>query len=62
MRLGTDGGTGLKPSDSWAVPLCFTHHAEINDGARTFEKNHGVDLRALAEKLAALSPFLTKAQ
>lgn len=28
VRLGTDGGTGLKPHDCWGLPLCDEHHAE----------------------------------
>jgi len=27
VRMGSDGGTGLKPSDSYVVPLCNKHHA-----------------------------------
>lgn len=59
VRLGTGGGTGLKPGDAWTVPLCPAHHSELHQvGARTFEARHGLDLRALAERLAQQSPHL----
>src|SRR3990167_3078901 len=28
IRMGTDGGLGIKPSDCYAVPLCEYHHRE----------------------------------
>jgi hypothetical protein len=28
VRTGTDGGTGIKPGDRYAVPLCAACHAE----------------------------------
>ena len=31
IRLGTDGGIGLKPSDYYTIPLCVTHHKEVHD-------------------------------
>lgn len=63
VRIGTGGGIGLKPPDVGAtVPLCAVHHAELHAiGARTFEARHAVDLRALAERLAQLSPHLNPA-
>ena len=57
VRRGTDGGMGLKPSDSWCISLCTQHHAEqhrIGEGA--FEKHHGVDLVALAQEFVRRSP------
>lgn len=30
-RKGTDGGTGLKPSDFFCIPLCREHHAEAHN-------------------------------
>jgi len=57
VRLGTDGGTGIKPSDKWTVPLCAAHHQELHDhGARSFEARYGLDLKAVAESLAISSP------
>lgn len=37
IRIGTDGGTGLKPSDCWVVPLCRECHSKQHmNGERTF--------------------------
>lgn len=66
VRRNTDGGTGLKPSDKWTVPLCDGFHGAVEghhqEGDRigwiSFEDKYGVDLRALAIKLAAASPYL----
>jgi hypothetical protein len=50
----------MKPSDRWCVPLCHPHHVEGHQtGWRTFEAKRQVDLRWLAQELAALSPHLT---
>jgi len=59
VRNGGDGGMGVKPSDSWAVPICQVHHSELHRiGHRSFEKKHGLDLRAIALTFAAGSPYL----
>lgn len=62
VRRETDGGGSLLPSDRWAIPLCHFHHLE--DGHRhgwvTFEQKHGIDLRALAVRLAAASPHIKR--
>lgn len=61
VRMGTDGGVGVKPSDWWTVSLCRVHHAEqhqIGEGA--FEKRYGLNLKALAEEFARKSPHWTK--
>lgn len=59
VRQGTGGGTGLKPPDRWCVPLCHQHHQDQHTMSHpAFDAKHGVDLRALAEKLAAASPYL----
>jgi len=40
VRMGTDGGMGLKPSDKYAVPLCHTHHQVLHHyGERVFWEN-----------------------
>ena len=45
------GAGGLDAGN--VVPLCPIHHAEQHRiGIRSFEKNHGVDLKAEAERLA----------
>jgi hypothetical protein len=57
VRTGTDGGTGLKPSDRWTISLCRAHHGEQHAiGEAAFEKRYGLDLIALAETFAARSP------
>jgi hypothetical protein len=59
VRAGTGGGTGIKPGDEWAVPLCAGHHSEGHTGGwRTFEAKYRVDLRRVAMELAVASPFL----
>jgi hypothetical protein len=51
-RVGTDGGTSLKPSDCWALPLCSVHHAEQHRiGERSFETKYSINMKSLAEKL-----------
>lgn len=41
IRNGTDGGTGLKPSDRYVVPLCRHHHAMQHAvGEKTFWAGH----------------------
>jgi hypothetical protein len=52
VRIGTDGGTSLKPSDCWALPLCSVHHAEQHRiGERSFETKYSINMKSLAEKL-----------
>lgn len=61
VRTGTDGGTGIKPSDAWTVPLCKSHHAEQHAiGEPAFERKYGVNLKRIAEDLARRSPHLRK--
>lgn len=71
VRLHTGGGTGMKPPDSACVPLCGPggwgpgsegHHAEQHRiGHAAFDRKYALDLRAMAEALAARSPFLSAA-
>ena len=57
VRRGTDGGTGMKPSDRWTISLCREHHAEQHQiGEQAFEKCYGIDLVELAHGFARLSP------
>jgi hypothetical protein len=60
--VDTGGGMNLKPADWWTVPLCHHHH--INELHRTshaeFDAKYGLNLHALAEHLAATSPYLAK--
>lgn len=61
VRRGTDGGTGLKPSDRWAISLCRAHHIEQHQiGEAAFERRHAIDLRELAEEFARRSPHWRK--
>jgi len=45
VRSASNAGTGVKPSDLWAVPLCQLHHAEFHHyGKETFYSRHGLDI------------------
>ena len=58
---GTDGGTGLKPSDKWLISLCEFHHREQHRiGERAFELKHSLDLSLMANEFARRSPFRFK--
>jgi hypothetical protein len=60
-RIGTDGGTSLKPSDCWAIPLCASHHAEQHRiGERSFETKYQISMKAIAEKLWHVSKHRLK--
>lgn len=53
VRIGTDGGIGLKPSDRWVMSLCQHHHAEQHRiGERAFEGKYQIDLVELASMFA----------
>jgi hypothetical protein len=41
VRMGSDGGTGMKPSDCYIVPLCHYHHNHEQHrlGERVFWKD-----------------------
>ena len=57
VRIGTDGGTGMKPGDNWALPLCSEHHASQHRiGEQSFEKRHGIDMKAIAAEMWLRSP------
>jgi len=59
VRDDSGGGTGLRPHDRWAIPVCPAHHMAIHQtGARTFETRHGLNLRAIAVRFAETSPYL----
>lgn len=43
-RRGADGGTGLKPSDCFCIPLCHRHHRQVHDkGHDWFAGEYNVD-------------------
>lgn len=57
VRNGTDGGTGLKPSDRWTIPGCRAHHEEQHRiGEPSFERKYGLDMKDLARALVKASP------
>jgi hypothetical protein len=61
VRTGTDGGTGIKPSDRYCVALCKECHARQHQiGEAAFEKAWGIDLKALAEAFYKASPHRFK--
>jgi hypothetical protein len=40
IRIGTNGGTGIKPGDNHCVPLCVDCHADLHQiGEATFWEN-----------------------
>lgn len=61
VRVGTNGGMGMKPDDTWAISLCSTHHAEQHRiGEQPFETEHRINMKALAQEFAAKSPHRKK--
>ena len=55
------GGTGSKPGDMWVISLCKTHHAtQTHYGETWFQKEYGIDMKALAQEFAAKSPHRMK--
>ncbi len=54
VRTAANAGTGMKPPDATAAPLCAIHHAEHDRiGKRSFAARYGIDLAAEAALLAA---------
>jgi hypothetical protein len=61
VRLGTDGGTGIKPSDKWCISLCRAHHAEQHQiGEQSFAASYGINLKRIAEEFFHASPHRSK--
>lgn len=61
VRLGTNGGMGVKPTDDWTISLCQSHHSEQHRvGEESFAKAHGIDMRELAREFAKASPHKAK--
>lgn len=61
VRLGTDGGTSMKPSDRWCISLCRDCHSEQHRiGEVSFAHHHKINLKALAEEFFAKSPHRMK--
>lgn len=61
VRDGTDGGTGIKPSDLWCISLCGPcHRRQHQIGEAAFQAEAHIDMKALAETFAKLSPHRNK--
>ena len=61
IRIGTDGGIALKPSDRWIISLCAEHHREQHQlGERRFQTKYRLDLVGLAREFARKSPHFAK--
>jgi 5-methylcytosine-specific restriction endonuclease McrA len=61
VRTGTDGGTGIKPSDRWCISLCGDCHRRQHQwGEGTFERQWGINMKALAEAFVKASPHRHK--
>jgi hypothetical protein len=56
VRLGTDGGMGMKPSDYFTVSLCKSCHNIQHTGELTFWSKAGKDPVELANAFAKASP------
>ena len=51
VRIDGNAGTGMKPSDTYCVPLCPLHHAELHQfGKDTFFDRHGINVYKLLFK------------
>ena len=56
VRTGTDGGTGMKPGDRYAVPLCAACHAKQHHvGELTFWSTLRIDPVNVALRLWTIS-------
>lgn len=58
VHVDAEGSKGVSSKcGDWAViPGCEGHHAEIHEGASSFERRHGVSLVALAEAYVRAAP------
>lgn len=61
VRVGTDGGMGIKPGDKWTISLCKDCHSRQHQiGEQAFEKEAGINMKALAEAFFRASPHRGK--
>lgn len=61
VRMQTDGGTGIKPSDRWTISLCDFHHLEQHQiGEQRFGARYSLDLLSLAREFARRSPYRSR--
>jgi len=52
---------GMKPSDRWTISLCAECHRKQHQlGEGTFERHHGINMKALAVEFTAKSPHKGK--
>lgn len=59
LRTGTRGGTGLKPADRYALPLChYCHIRQHTEGELTFWFRLHIDPAKIAKDLWTDSPNL----
>lgn len=57
VRIGTDGGIGMKPGDNWTFSACDGHHAEQHQiGEKSFEAKYRFKLKDIAETTWRRSP------
>ena len=57
FRTATGGGQGLKPSDAWCFPACWSCHARQHQvGEKEFQRRHGLNLRVICISFAQRSP------
>jgi len=57
VRIGTDGGTSLKPSDCYTIALCSYHHrAQHQHGEATFAHHYKINMKEIAADLWRRSP------
>ncbi len=48
------GGTSIKCSDYYCLPLCHDHHGEEHGGRETFAERHNLDIwKKIAEHMEA---------
>lgn len=55
VRIGTDGGTSLKPSDRFTVPLCRDCHRSQHEGEVSFWAELGIDPVDVSARLWAVT-------
>lgn len=51
IRLGTNGGTGMKPGDDWAIPMWRDEHRKQHEGEASYWGNRLDKVKELAQNL-----------
>jgi hypothetical protein len=45
LRSSINSGIGMKPNDTYCIPLCAKHHGLLHQhGQKTFQETHTIDL------------------